>query len=175
MKNNHQISTKNALINLYLNLKYYSVNKKSQNNNKEEDIEYLSSLNEISLIKYINDSKDTIILEIVEKKIDDYNNKYNLNEHIQQDYEEMLIKYEKDLRGHIKTEHQLKLFADSLQNNIDDLEKEKKEQNNNNKYKEILIEKNNIISELKKEINYNKKLIKSYEEQNIKLSENEKN
>ena len=175
MKNNHQISTKNALINLYLNLKYYSVNKKSQNHNKKEDIEYLSSLNEISLIKYINDSIDTIILEIVEKKIDDYNNKYNLNEYIQQDYEAMLIKYEKDIRGHIKTEHQLKLFADSLQNNIDDLEKEKKEQNNNNnKYKEILIEKNNIISELKKEINYNKKLIKSYEEQNIKLSENEK-
>ena len=88
MKNNHQISTKNALINLYLNLKYYSVNIKSQNHNKEEVIEYLSSLNEISLIKYINDSIDTIILEIVEKKIDDYNNKYNLNEHIQQDYEQ---------------------------------------------------------------------------------------
>ena len=99
MKNVHQISTKNALINLYLNLKYYSVNKKSQNHNKEEDIEYLSSLNEISLIKYINDSIDVIILEIVEKKIDDYNNKYNLNDHIQQDYEAMLIKYVKGYKG----------------------------------------------------------------------------
>ena len=66
MKNVHQISTKNALINLYLNLKYFYISKKSQNHNKEEDIEYLSSLNEISLIKYINDSIDTIILEIVE-------------------------------------------------------------------------------------------------------------
>ena len=170
MKKNHQISTKNALINLYLNLKYYSSNKKSQK--KEEDIEYLSSLNEISLIKYIKDSIDSIILEIVEKKINDYNKKSN--EHIQQDYEAMLIKYEKDIRGHIKTEHQLKLFADSLQNNIEDLEKEKKESICNNNYKDIIIEKNNIINELKKEINYNKKLINSYEEKNIKLSENEK-
>ena len=164
MKKNHQISTKNALINLYLNLKYYSSNKKSQK--KEEDIEYLSSLNEISLIKYIKDSIDSIILEIVEKKINDYNKKSN--EHIQQDYEAMLIKYEKDIRGHIKTEHQLKLFADSLQNNIEDLEKEKKESICNNNYKDIIIEKNNIINELKKEINYNKKLINSYEEKNIK-------
>jgi hypothetical protein len=143
MKKNHQISTKNALINLYLNLKYYSSNKKSQK--KEEDIEYLSSLNEISLIKYIKDSIDSIILEIVEKKINDYNKKSN--EHIQQDYEAMLIKYEKDIRGHIKTEHQLKLFADSLQNNIEDLEKEKKESICNNNYKDIIIEKNNIINE----------------------------
>ena len=171
MKKNHQISTKNALINLYLNLKYYPTNKKKEK--KEEEIEYISSLNEISLIKYIKDSIDSIILEKVEKKINEYKNKYS-NEHIQLDYESMLIKYEKDIRGHIKTEHQLKLFADSLQNNIEELEKEKNESTHKSNYKDIINEKNNIISELKKEINYNKKLIKSYEEQNIKLAENEK-
>ena len=172
MKKNHQISTKNALINLYINLKYNSTTKKKEKK-EEEDIEYLSSLNEISLVKYIKDSIDSIILEKAEKKINEYKNKYS-SDHIQLDYESMLIKYEKDIRGHIKTEHQLKLFADSLQNNIEDLEKEKNESTTNNNYKDIISEKNNIISELKKEINYNKKLIKSYEEQNIKLAENEK-
>ena len=171
MKKSQQISTKNALINLYINLKNYSSNKKYQK--KQEDVEYLSSLNEINLIKYIKDSIDSIILCMAEKKINDYNNKHS-NENIQQDYESMLIKYEKDIRGHIKTEHQLKLYADSLQNNIEDLEKEKNGSVNNNNYRDIIIEKNNIINELKKENDYNKKLIKSYEEQNIKLAENEK-
>ena len=171
MKKNQQISTKDALINLYINLKHHSSNKKYQK--KQEDVEYLQSLNEINLIKYIKDSIDSIILYMAEKKINDYNIKHS-NENIQQDYESMLIKYEKDIRGHIKTEHQLKLYADSLQNKIEDLEKEKNESVNNNNYRDIIIEKNNIINELKQENNYNKKLIKSYEEQNIKLAENEK-
>ena len=99
MKKNQQISTKDALINLYINLKHHSSNKKYQK--KQEDVEYLQSLNEINLIKYIKDSIDSIILCMAEKKINDYNNKHS-NENIQQDYESMLIKYEKDIRGHIK-------------------------------------------------------------------------
>jgi hypothetical protein len=162
-----QISTKNALIDLYLTLKYYQSNKKSVK--KEEDLEYLTSLTEIDLIKYIKDSLDCTILSIVEKKINDYNKKYSV-ENIQQDYESMLIKYEKDIRGHIKTEHQLKLFADSLQDNIEDLEK----QSNNNNYKDIIDEKNNIIKEIKNELNYNKKLLKSLKEKNKFLEDSEK-
>jgi hypothetical protein len=171
MKKNQQISTKTALINLYLHLKNYSSNKKNQK--KEEDIEHLSSLTEINIIKYIKDSIDAIVQHMAEKKINDYNSQFT-NENIQQDYEAMLVKYEKDIRGHIKTEHQLKLYADSLQNNIEDLEKGKTDQTTNNNYREIIYEKNNIINELKKENGYNKKLMKSYEEQNIKLSDNEK-
>ena len=171
MKKNTQISTKKALINLYLTLKYYSSNKKSQKN--EDDMEYLSSLSEINLIQYIKDSIDSALLTMAERKVNEYNNKIT-NENIQLDYESMLIKYEKDIRGHIKTEHQLKLFADSLQNNIDELEKEKKESLNNNNYRDIIKEKNNIINELKKEINHNKKILKKYEEQKFILEENEK-
>ena len=170
MKKNQQISIKNALINLYLSVKYYPSNKK--NPKREEEIEYLNTLNEINIIKYIKDSIDSVILTMAEKKINDYNKK-NTNENIQTDYESMLIKYEKDIRGHIKTEHQLKLFADSLQNNIEDLEKEKDENLNNKNYKDIINEKNNIISELKKDINHNKKLLKQYEDKNSKLEENE--
>ena len=166
MKKN-QLSTKNALIDLYLTLKYYQSSKKSHK--KEEDLEYLSSLNELNLIKYIKDSLDATITSMVEKKINDYTKKHTL-ENIQTDYESMLIKYEKDIRSHIKTEHQLKLYADSLQNNIEELERD----NNNINYKDIIKEKNDIIRELKNELNYNKKLLKSYEEQNKKLSDSEK-
>ena len=171
MKKNQMISTKNALINLYINLKHSYFSKGDQK--IEEDIENLSSMNELKLIKYIKDSIDAIILNLAEKKINEYNNKYT-EQNIQEDYESMLIKYEKDIRGHIKTEHQLKLYADSLQNNIEDLEKEKKEINYSNNYREIIIKKNDEINDLKKEINYNKKVIKSYEEKNSKLVDNEK-
>lgn len=171
MKKNQQISTKNALINLYLNLKHCYFSKGDQK--IEEDIENLSSKNELNLIKYIKDSIDAIILNLAEKKINEYNNKYT-GQNIQEDYESMLIKYEKDIRGHIKTEHQLKLYADSLQSNIEDLEKEKKELKYNNNYRDIIIKKDDEINNLKKEINYNKKIIKTYEEKNNKLLDNEK-
>jgi len=171
MKKNQQISTKTALINLYINLKHYYFSKNGQK--IEDDIENLTSMNELGLIKYIKDSIDAIILNLAEKKINEYNNKYT-EQNIQEDYESMLIKYEKDIRGHIKTEHQLKLYADSLQSNIEDLEKEKKELNYKNNYREIIIKKDDEIIDLKKEINYNKKIIKSYEEKNNKLLDNEK-
>lgn len=171
MKKNQQISTKTALINLYINLKHYYFSKNGQK--IEDNIENLTSMNELGLIKYIKDSIDAIILNLAEKKINEYNNKYT-EQNIQEDYESMLIKYEKDIRGHIKTEHQLKLYADSLQSNIEDLEKEKKELNYKNNYREIIIKKDDEIIDLKKEINYNKKIIKSYEEKNNKLLDNEK-
>ncbi len=122
MKKNQQISVKSALINLYLHLKNHSSNKKNQKT--EEDVEHLTSLSELNIIKYIKDSIDAMVLVLAEKKINEYNSQFT-NENIQQDYESMLVKYEKDIRGHIKTEHQLKLYADSLQNNIEDLEKGK--------------------------------------------------
>ena len=172
MKKNSIISTKKALIELYLSLK------NSFNNDKHEKIkdslENLLSFDEITLIKYIKDSIDISILTLTEKKLNEYNNKL-LNENTQQDYESVLVKYEKDLRGHIRTEHQLKLYADSLQNNIEELEKQKNEfLFYKNDYKGVLKEKNIEINKLKKEIKCNKKIIESYEEQKAKFYENEK-
>ena len=167
MKKNSSDKVKAALIEFYLTLRQYSLDIKDIK--KEDNIEYLSTMNEFELIKYIKDSIDTVILTLAEKKINEMTNQMS-KEHIQQDYEAMLIKYEQDIRGHIKVEHQLKLFSDSLQNNIDELEKEKKLGFNNNKANEYI----NEISLLKKEIKYQKKIIKSYEEQNLKSAENEK-
>ena len=164
MKKNSPDKIKSALIDLYLTFRQYSLEVKDLK--KEENTEYLLSMTELELIKYIKDSIDTVILTLAEKKINEFNNQIS-NEHIQQDYEAMLIKYEQDIRGHIKVEHQLKLYSDSLQNNIDELEREKRSGFNNKEYA-------NEISKLKKEIKYQKKLIKSYEEQNIKSAENEK-
>ena len=160
-------STKLALMELYTTLRQYSYDEKDI---KKENlnIEYLSSLDDLELIKYITDSMDAVVLTLAEKKIDEYNKQINCS-NIQQDYEAMLIKYEQDIRGHIKVEHQLKLFSDSLQNNIEELEKQKKLGSNNDN-KQYL----NEIEKLKKEIKAQKKIIKSYEENNIKSTENEK-
>ena len=168
MKKNSSQKVKASLIDLYLTLRQYSLDIKKIK--KEENIEYLTTMDELELINYIKDSLDTVILTLAEKKINDYNNQI-YNEHIQQDYEAMLIKYEQDIRGHIKVEHQLKLYSDSLQNNLEELENEKKLGFNNSKKN---IEYENEITKLKKEIKNQKKLIKSYEEQNTKLAESEK-
>ena len=87
-----------------------------------------------------------IARSIKSKKINEITNQIS-KEHIQQDYEAMLIKYEQDIRGHIKVEHQLKLYSDSLQSNLEELEKEKKLGFNNN------INNNNYINEIQILIN----------------------
>ena len=164
-----KITTKAALIDFYMALKQYSLEVKNKKKEKP-NIEYLSSMTELELIDYIKESIDAVILTLAEKKINDYNNQITC-ENIQQDYEAMLVKYEQDIRGHIKVEHQLKLYSDSLQSNLEELEKEKKLGFNNNSNNNNYI---NEIQILKKEIKYQKKLIKSYEDQNIKSAENEK-
>ena len=134
---------KKALIELYLSIKaFYNDNSKNK-----EDLEYLFKLHEMTLIKYIKDSIDITILKLAEKKANEYISKENGN----QDYESLLIKYEKDIRSHIKIEHQLKLYADSLQNDIEEIEKEREELN------DIINIKNNEINKIKKELNYLKK------------------
>ena len=146
MKKNHIISIKNALIDLYLFLK----GKNKNNRNEKDYIEKIRMLDEITLIKYIKDSIDISITKLAEKKVNDYNNQF-LDENTQHDYESLLVKYEKDIRGHIRTEHQLKLYSESLQNNIEDLEKEKNEYLYDKKdYSEIINKKNKEINKLKK-------------------------
>ena len=160
-------STKLALMELYTTIRQYSFDEKDI---KKDDlnIEYLSSLDDLELIKYITDSMDVAVLTLAEKKIDEYNKKITCS-NIQQDYEAMLVKYEQDIRGHIKVEHQLKLYSDSLQSNIEELEKEKNSGFNkdNKQYQDE-------IKKLKNEIKSQQKIIKSYEEKNIKSTENEK-
>ena len=149
MKKNLSISMKNALIELYLSIKkFYNNNAKNK-----EDLEFLFKLDEMTLIKYIKDSIDITISKLAEKKANEYMSK-KIKENENQDYESLLIKYEKDIRGHIRIEHQLKLYADSLQNNIEELEKEKDELN------DIINIKNNEINGVKKELNYLKKNMK---------------
>ena len=160
--------TKLALIELYTTLRQYSYQEKNIKKDEDINFEYLSTMDDLELIKYITDSMDAVIITLAEKKINEYNNQITCS-NIQQDYEAMLIKYEQDIRGHIKVEHQLKLYSDSLQNNIEELEKEKK-LGFNKENKQYLKE----IEKLKNEIKSQKKIIKSYEEKNDKLIENEK-
>ena len=164
-------TTKALLINLYLSLKEKCMKEKEKNKKSEEEKDSLKSLEEATIIKYIKDLIDTKISILAEKKINEVTNKF-VNKNIQEDYESMLIKYEKDLRGHIKTEHQLKLYAESLQNNIDELEKAKNESHCEDKdFKEIIKKKNDQMGVLNKEIKMNKQII---EEKDKIIIENEK-
>ena len=132
---------------------------------------------EITLINYIKDSIDVLILTSIEQKVNDYNEQ---RENTQQEYEPLLIKLEKEIREHIQLEHQLKLFIDNLQSNYEELEQENLilKGNNKNIFRSnsisVINENQNIITNLKIEIESYKKILKSYEAQNLKLSENER-
>ena len=72
MKKNSSDIIKTALIELYLTLRQYSLDIKSIK--KEESSEYLLSMNELELIKYIKDSIDTVVLTLK----DSYYNMYDI-------------------------------------------------------------------------------------------------
>ena len=59
MKKNSSDKVKAALIEFYLTLRQYSLDIKDIK--KEDNIEYLSTMNDFELIKYIKDSIDTVI------------------------------------------------------------------------------------------------------------------
>lgn len=48
------------------------------------------------------------------------------------DYESLLVKLESDIRSHIKTEFQLKLYCDNLESRVEYLEKQNAELQENN-------------------------------------------
>ena len=91
--------------------------------NDNERRQNLTKKDELSLIKYIKDSIETLVQILAEEKINEYNDK---KENTPQEYEILLIKLEKEIRGHIQTENQVKLYAETLQNSIEELENENK-------------------------------------------------
>ncbi len=94
----------------------------------------LLKLNILDLARKVN--KD---IQLYQEKIStDTQNFYNSG------YEEQLIKLEQDIRTHIKTEFQLKLYSENLETRIEYLEKDvdKLHRENNNK--------DNIIDKLEK-------------------------
>ena len=82
------------------------------------------------------------------------NNEEETDELSLNNYENMLVKLEADVRSHIKTEFQLKIYCDSLESKIESLEKQLTEQEKINKtlnkFKELSIDNSNKISDLEK-------------------------
>ena len=89
----------------------------------EEELEYLNSLDDITLINYIQCSFDAIAQSLAEDKVKLYKQR---KENLPQEYESVLIKYEADIREHIKIEHQMKLYVDSLEAEKSDVQEELK-------------------------------------------------
>ena len=87
-------------------------------------------MSDLLLINYIKNSFDIIVKNLIEEKVNIYNEE---RDNTRQEYETVLIKYEADIREHIKIEHQMKLYIDSL-------ETEKEELKYKNKLKKIKLE-----------------------------------
>ena len=70
------------------------------------------------MINYIKNSFDIIVKNLLEEKANIYNEE---RDNTRQEYETVLIKYEADIREHIKIEHQMKLYIDSLESEKEEL------------------------------------------------------
>jgi len=194
---------KNSLIKLYFSLKSYknnnNNNKEINNNNNINNEQNLYKLDSLTLIKYIKNLFDINILFLVNKKLEEYQqNKTNS----QQEYEEILIKYENDIRNHIKTELELKIILEGLQVGCEELEKEniklckklnikrkkkfilndyyekENEEINNDtltteNFQDKIKELNDVIKAYENELKNTKIILKSYENQVLQLSKNE--
>lgn len=133
---------KTGLIELYLNVK---VRSKDEINKFTEDqlLEERDKLNDSTLKALIGYIKSSIEI-LMNLKIEDYLEMKKIeNEEIKekkklimsvsssvlsaeppQDYEELIQKYEADIRKHIRIEQQMKLHSESLQQKLEDKEKE---------------------------------------------------
>ncbi len=116
-----------ALLDLYAYLKldkigtvrfYIFLIIKQFNPNKDKKQEIKENTNDLLLINYIKNSFDIIITNLLEVKQNLYS---EVRENKRQEYEAVLIKYEADIREHIKIEHQMKLYIDNLEAEIEEL------------------------------------------------------
>lgn len=90
-------------------------------------------LNSLIIIEYIKTSIDILVDIKVKKQIETFFSNYNIRSESSdaEVYEELLRKYEADIRNHIKIEHQMKIYSDNLKIKIEDLEKSKAEYKKN--------------------------------------------
>ena len=108
-----------------------------------------------------------MVTALAEEKVDEYKTQSNNNQHT---YESMLIKLEKDIRKHIQSEQQVKLYVESLEYEMQELERENTQlkskihklqdqlnqlNNNNNNH-------NGLLKELKQMLNESKAQVKKY-------------
>ena len=127
-------------------------------------------MNLFSLIEYIktniellikNSNEKNILIEKQKKKIKIFN-----ENKIAEDWESLLIKEEANIRKHISNEHQLKIHIEQMRERIEELELDNK----------VLLLKEEKHKNLEREINQYKsriiilnKLIKSYQERELRL------
>jgi len=126
-----------------------------------------------------------ISLKIKEKleKFSESNSEMNgIEDNEINEYEKLLRHYEAEIRSHIKTEHQMKLFSEAQQSRIEELEKIKEELKAKIKFLSEQISKNKMnspvdYSDFEQAKNENlslKNLVKSYEDRNLNIIELEK-
>lgn len=150
---------------IYNKLKSKAANGETQKTNESKT----NQINIMTLIGYIKNLIDSAILNLAEKKANDYINDGNKKNEIFE-CEPLMQKYEAQIREHIKMEQELKLIAETFQEQNEELENEVA------KYKgKLQLQSEHVDdSNLKNEINSLKKLNKTYKEQIDQHNLNEK-
>lgn len=133
---------KAALIDLFLNVKVRSKDEISDftDDKLEEEREKLGDASLKALINYVKTSieilmnlkvEDYMTIKNQEKQASKQNEATTLSQSSSrmsveppQDYEEVIQKFEADIRKHIRIEQQMKLHSESLQQKIEDKDKE---------------------------------------------------
>ena len=184
---------KHKLVELYLNVKVRSKDEISEFTEdllKEERDKLLDS-SISALINYIKTSIEILMnlkvedyLELKQKEereLEELKNKLRSSSSASfeppKDYEEVIQKYEGDIRKHIRIEQQMKLHSDALQQKIEDKEKEfakietkilqlnEEHQREKKLLNQIIENKDQEIKKAKKAINFQSKEIMDLENQ----------
>lgn len=124
-----------SLLELYLNVKIRNFNKTIDSQKVDEELEKLKNVDTLTLVDYIKswveivmnmkleESQDKVN-EIVKQRIKDLHNigEYDLSKS-PEEYEKIIQKLEAEVRNHISVQQQMKLYIESYQSKVEELEK----------------------------------------------------
>jgi hypothetical protein len=176
-------------------IKYFYVDLKSRlgvNLNVEEEIEKLEEIDVDLIFSYIKSTTEMMIKLKTEECLIKHEEEImkrleKLDNDTQEDYETYIRKLEHDIRGHIKSEYEMKLHNDYLESKLEEFE-ELEEQNKNLKktldhfdkkkqldnYSQITDKKDSEIYILRAENTNLKSKIKEMEDRLVSMNDSEK-
>ncbi len=123
-----------SLLELYLNVKIRNFDKTIDSDKVDDELDKLKNVETITLIEYIKswveivmsmklEESEAKVNEIVKQRMKDLHNKgqYDLSQS-PEEYEKILVKLEAEVRNHISVQQQMKLYIESYQSKVEELE-----------------------------------------------------
>lgn len=123
-----------SLLELYLNVKIRNFDRTIDSEKVDEELDKLKNVETITLIEYIKscieivmgmkvEESESKIDEVVKQRMKDLHNQgqYDLSQS-PEEYEKIIQKLEAEVRNHISVQQQMKLYIESYQSKIEELE-----------------------------------------------------